>query len=44
VTPRIVRWTAVRRGANIELAVPTSYAAQGALLVQIGAAISKTIP
>ena len=40
----VVRWTAVRRGANIELAVPTSYDAQGGLLVELGAAIKATIP
>jgi hypothetical protein len=39
----VVRWTAVRRTANIELLVPTSYDAQGAFLVDIGAAI-KTAP
>jgi hypothetical protein len=39
-----VRWTAVRRDANIELTVPTSYDAQGGLLVELGAAIRATIP
>jgi hypothetical protein len=44
VSPTIVRWTAVRHGANIELSVPTSYAAQGGLLVELGAAIRPSIP
>jgi hypothetical protein len=44
VGPAIVRWTAVRRSANVELAVPTSYDAQGGLLVELGAAIRASIP
>jgi hypothetical protein len=39
-----VRWTAVRRQANVELVVPTSYAAQGGLLVELGVAIRASIP
>ena len=39
-----VRWTAVRRQVNIELDVPTSYADQGGLLVELGSAIRATIP
>jgi hypothetical protein len=38
-----VVWTAIRRTANIELAIPKSYAAQGAFLVDIGSAISQSI-
>jgi hypothetical protein len=44
VDPSVVRWTAVRRNANIEVAVPTSYDAQGGFLVELGAAIRATIP
>jgi len=44
VSPAAVRWTAVRRDANIELAVPTSYDAQGGLLVELSAAIKASIP
>jgi hypothetical protein len=44
VGPSVVRWTAVRRGANIELAVPTSYDAQGGLLVELGVAIRSSLP
>ena len=44
VTPLTVRWTAVRRAANVELDVPTTYPAQGGLLVQLGAAIKQSIP
>jgi hypothetical protein len=43
VDPTVVRWTAVRQGANVELVVPTSYDAQGGLLVELGAAIKATI-
>jgi hypothetical protein len=39
-----VVWTAVRKSANIELTVPTSYEAQGGFLVEIGAAIAATVP
>jgi hypothetical protein len=38
-----VRWTAVRHQANVELTVPTSYAAQGGFLVDIGAAIRASL-
>ena len=44
VQPKVVIWTAVRHGANIELDVPTSYAAQGAFLVSLGSAIRSSIP
>jgi hypothetical protein len=40
----VVRWTAVRRDVNVELAVPTSYQAQGGYLVDLAAAIKATIP
>jgi len=43
VGPTAVRWTAVRHGANVELVVPTSYDAQGGLLVELGAAIRASI-
>jgi hypothetical protein len=39
-----VVWTAVRKTANIELTVPTSYDAQGGFLVEIGAAVAATVP
>ena len=38
---KAVTWTAVRQDVNIELDVPISYAAQGALLVELGAAIKS---
>jgi hypothetical protein len=41
---KIVTWTAVRKTANIELSVPTSYDEQGKFLVDIGSAISATLP
>jgi hypothetical protein len=44
VQPELVRWTAVRHGANIELDVPTSYDAQGGFLVALGSAIRTSIP
>jgi hypothetical protein len=39
-----VTWTAIRRSANVELAIPTSYAEQGRFLVDVGSAISASIP
>ena len=39
-----VVWTAVRKTANVELTVPTSYDAQGGFLVDIGTAVAATIP
>jgi hypothetical protein len=39
-----VVWTAIRKSVNVELTVPTHYQAQGAFLVDIGSAISATIP
>jgi len=44
VQPGHVIWTAVRHNANIELSVPTKYQGQGAFLVDIGRAISASIP
>ncbi|MDQ1686543.1 MAG: hypothetical protein QOC82_3280, partial [Frankiaceae bacterium] len=44
VNARAVRWTAIRKSANIEVDVPTTYAAQGGLLVELGAAIRTSIP
>lgn len=38
-----VDWTAIRHGANVELAVPVSYDAQGGFLVELGKAIKQTI-
>jgi len=43
IEPTQVIWTAVRRTANIELTVPRHYQAQGAFLVDIGAAITASI-
>ena len=40
----IVRWTAIRHDTNVELLVPTSYDAQGGLLVELGHAIKQRIP
>ena len=39
-----VVWTAIRKGINVELTVPTHYQGQGAFLVDIGDAIAATIP
>jgi hypothetical protein len=44
VFPEKVVWTAVRKTANIELTVPTSYDAQGGFLVDIGAAVAAAVP
>ena len=44
IFPRKVVWTAVRKSANVELTVPTSYDAQGGFLVDIGAAVAATVP
>lgn len=38
-----VVWTAIRKTANVELSIPTKYQGQGAFLVDVGAAIAKTI-
>jgi hypothetical protein len=38
-----VTWTAIRHEADVQLIVPTSYEAQGAFLVALGASIAKTI-
>ena len=43
ISTKTVRWTAVRKDVNIELVVPTSYDAQGALLVDLAAAIKASI-
>jgi hypothetical protein len=39
-----VTWTAVRTSANVELAVPTSYDAQGGFLVELARAIKTAVP
>jgi hypothetical protein len=39
-----VVWTAIRKGVNVELSIPTHYQGQGAFLVDIGNAIAATIP
>ena len=44
IQPKVVRWTTVRHGANIELDVPTSYDAQGGFLVALGSAIRAAFP
>jgi hypothetical protein len=44
VHPDRVVWTAVRKSANVELTVPTSYDAQGGFLVDIGAAVAAAVP
>ena len=38
-----VTWTAIRRDADVELIVPTSYGAQGGFLVELGKALKQTI-
>jgi Protein of unknown function (DUF3515) len=38
-----VTWTAIRHAADVELIVPTSYAAQGGFLVELGKALKQTI-
>lgn len=40
----VIRWTAIRRTANVELSVPTTYEEQGPFLVDIGAAIEARLP
>ena len=44
IFPDRVVWTAVRKTANVELTVPTSYDAQGGFLVDICAAVAATVP
>jgi len=39
-----VVWTAIRKATNVELTIPTHYQEQGAFLVDVGEAISQTIP
>jgi hypothetical protein len=39
-----VVWTAIREAANIEMTIPTHYKGQGGFLVDVGSAISATIP
>jgi hypothetical protein len=43
IEPKQVRWTAIRKTANVELVIPRSYEGQGGFLVAIGAALRKTI-
>jgi len=38
-----VTWTAIRKTADVELIVPTSYDAQGGYLVELGKAVKQTI-
>jgi hypothetical protein len=38
-----VTWTAIRRTADVELVVPTSYEAQGGFLVELGKSLKQTI-
>jgi hypothetical protein len=44
VGAHVVTWTAVRTSANVELAVPTSYDAQGGFLVELARAIKTAVP
>jgi hypothetical protein len=44
IRPRDVVWTAIRKTANVELTIPTSYKEHGPFLVDIGAAVAATIP
>jgi len=39
-----VTWTAIRKSAYVALTVPTSYQAQGGLLVELGAALERGLP
>jgi hypothetical protein len=39
-----VVWTAIRESIDVELSIPTHYKGQGGFLVDVGAAISATIP
>ena len=39
-----VTWTAIRKSAYVALIVPTSYPAQGGLLVELGAALKRGLP
>jgi hypothetical protein len=41
---RAVRWTTARRDANVELTVPSSYAAQAGFLVDLSAAVRAALP
>ncbi len=41
---RVVRWTVVGRAAYVELVVPTSYAAQGAFLVDLADPVKQALP
>jgi hypothetical protein len=44
VTAATVRWTAVRRDANVELVVPRHYAAQGGFLAELAAPLKRALP
>ena len=44
IGPTSVTWTAIRRTADVELIVPTSYDAQGGFLVELGTALKQALP
>jgi len=44
ISSKTVTWTAIRDSANVALIVPTSYEAQGGLLVELGHALTRGMP
>jgi hypothetical protein len=40
----VVRWTAIRSSANVELVVPKSYSAQGGFLAELAPALRHALP
>ena len=43
ISPKTVTWTAIRKTADVELIVPTSYDAQGGFLVELGKALKQSV-
>lgn len=44
ISQKTVTWTAIRKSAYVALTVPTSYPAQGGLLVELGASLKRALP
>ncbi|MBV9293335.1 MAG: DUF3515 domain-containing protein [Frankiales bacterium] len=44
VGAKAVTWTAIRKTADVELVVPTSYQSQGPFLVVIGRSLTRSLP
>jgi len=44
VEPNDVRWTAIRRTADVELLVPRHYEAQGGFLVELAGSLKRSLP